>query len=139
MRQAEGVNQRAEAQPSGPLRHGGEEHAGRRCHAQRRPMVLRDVVCVEAFAVVDLGQPQAVLVVLRQRDVAAVEVVEDAELHGLSSGSTPSISTKAIRHIRSDRLTHAWFVPCCTRKSPACRWTSESSSSMTISPSSTIA
>jgi hypothetical protein len=36
---------------------------------------------MKAFAVVHLGQPQPVLVVLREGNVATVEVVEYAEFH----------------------------------------------------------
>ena len=54
-------------------------------------------------------------------------------------GSFESISTKAMRHGSVPRLTQAWLVPCWTSTSPALRWISESSSSMSISPAITIA
>src|SRR6266404_2222556 len=53
--------------------------------------------------------------------------------------SCASISTKAMRQGRSPRFTQAWLVPCCTSTSPASRCTSESSSSMSIAPSMTMA
>jgi hypothetical protein len=55
------VDQRPEAQRLGALSHGGEEYAGRRRHAERRRMVLGDVIGVEACALVELDQPQAVV------------------------------------------------------------------------------
>jgi hypothetical protein len=42
-------------------------------------MVLGAVIAVEARAVVGLDQLQPVLVVLRQRQVVAVDVIEDTE------------------------------------------------------------
>jgi hypothetical protein len=53
--------------------------------------------------------------------------------------SLASMRMKAMRHGSLPRLTQAWIVPCCTSTSPALRWTSESSSSMSISPASTMA
>src|SRR3990172_497319 len=50
-------------------------------------------------------------------------------------GSVASMRTKAIRQGLVPRLTQAWFVPCWISTSPASRWISESSSSMSISPS----
>ncbi len=57
----------------------------------------------------------------------------------ISSGSSASTSTKAMRQGLVPRFTQAWFVPRCTSTSPAFRWTSESSSSMSISPDITTA
>jgi hypothetical protein len=51
----------------------------------------------------------------------------------------PSISTKATVAGASERFDHAWLVPHCTRMSPALSTTSVSSSSMVISPASTMA
>ena len=78
--QRQRVDQRADAQPFGALRDRGEKHAGRTGCAERRRMVLGDQVGVKTFAVVHLGQPQPVLVMLRERQVAAIDVIEDTEL-----------------------------------------------------------
>ena len=56
-----------------------------------------------------------------------------------AGGSSESISTKQMRHDLPEVLTQAWLVACCTMMSPAFRCTWVSSSSMSISPSSTIA
>ena len=67
---------------------------------------------------------------------------KEADPHAPSfhaGGSSASISTKAMRQTLSELLTQAWLVPCCTMMSPVFMCTSESSSSMSISPSSTKA
>src|SRR5262245_61489994 len=56
-----------------------------------------------------------------------------------AQGSLASTRMKAMRHGSLPRLTQAWLVPCCTRTSPAFKWISESSSSMSISPDMTMA
>ena len=45
-------------------------------------MVLGDQIGVKALAVVDLGQAQPILVMLRERQVTAIDVIEDTELQG---------------------------------------------------------
>src|SRR6266568_132572 len=49
-------------------------------------------------------------------------------------GSRESIRMKATRQGLPLRFTQAWLVACCPTTSPALRWTSPSSSSMSISP-----
>ena len=49
-------------------------------------------------------------------------------------GSCESIRMKATRQGTLPRLIQAWLVACCTTTSPALRWTSPSSSIMSISP-----
>jgi hypothetical protein len=44
------VDQRPESQPRGPLAQRGEQDSGRRREAERRAVVLGDVVAVEAVA-----------------------------------------------------------------------------------------
>jgi len=44
-------------------------------------MVLGQVVGVEASRIIGFDQLQPLLVVIRERQIAAVEVVEDAEFH----------------------------------------------------------
>ena len=81
MVQRQRVDQRPEAQPARALRHRREEHAGRGRHAERRGVVLGQVIAAQAQPVVGLDQLQPVLVVLAQRHRAEVEMIEDAELH----------------------------------------------------------
>ena len=78
------VHHGPEAQASGTLRHRREKHGGRRRHAQRREMVLRDVIGVKARALVGLDDLQALAVEPLVRPVAEVEVIEDAEFHAES-------------------------------------------------------
>ena len=75
------VDQRPEAQRLGALRDGGEEHAGRGRHAERRRVVLGQVIGVEAGSLVELDQSQPVVELPVQVAAGAVHVVEDAELH----------------------------------------------------------
>ena len=56
-----------------------------------------------------------------------------------AGGVLASIRMKAMRHGLVPLLTQAWLVPCWTKTSPAFTCTSVSSSSMSISPSSTMA
>ena len=80
--QRERVDERAEAQPRRALRDGRQEHARRRRQAERRPVVLGEVVRMEARPVVGLGQHETVLVLAPEVGDRAVHVVEDAEAHG---------------------------------------------------------
>ncbi len=75
------VHARPEPDAPGALGGRGQEDPGHRSQAERRRMVLGQVVGVEAGRVVLLEQPEAVLVEVRHRDVPAVEVVEDAQVH----------------------------------------------------------
>src|SRR5882762_6680920 len=75
------VHHGPEAQSLRALRHRREEHRRRRRHAQRREMVLGDVVGGEARALVGLHDLQALAVEPLVRAAAEVEVVEDAEFH----------------------------------------------------------
>ncbi len=75
------VDHRSEPQPLGALRHRRQEHARRRRHAERCPMVLGDVIGVKAGAVVKLDAGQPLLVVVRLRRPAGVDVIEDSEFH----------------------------------------------------------
>src|SRR5688500_11818552 len=87
MVERERVDQRAEAESPGALSDGGQENAGRRCHAQRREMVLGAVVTVEAGAVVGFDQLEPVFVKRGERPRIAVDVVEDSEFEGHSVAS----------------------------------------------------
>jgi hypothetical protein len=63
------------------LRGGGQEEGRRGGARERRRVVLGDVIAVETGFVGRLQQQHPLFVGLRQRLVAAVEVIEDAELH----------------------------------------------------------
>ena len=62
----QGVNQRAEAQALGALRHRGEKNAGRRRHTERRRVVLSDMVSVKPFTIIHLDQLESRLVIILQ-------------------------------------------------------------------------
>jgi hypothetical protein len=81
------VEQRAEAQPLGPLRHRGEEHAGRGRHAERRRMMFGDMIGAKAGAIVLFDELEPRLEQIPERNAVVVEMIENAELerHGLSS------------------------------------------------------
>ena len=72
---------RAEAQPPGALRQRGKKHVRRWRHAERRRMVLGEVIGVEAGSIVGLGDLQAVFIKIRQRWAGAVEVIENSKFH----------------------------------------------------------
>jgi len=76
------INQRAEAQLFGALRQRGEENSRRSRAADRRAVMLGEMIGVEARAVVSLGKPQAAGKQLAMRNARIVHVVEDAEFHG---------------------------------------------------------
>ena len=75
------VHHRPELQVLGALRDGGQKHARRRRVAERRVVVLGEMIAVEPGAVIGLDQPEPVLEMPRQRQPAVVEMVEDPELH----------------------------------------------------------
>src|SRR5579883_56777 len=81
MIEVERVDQRAEAQCLRALGDGGEEHAGRGGHAERRRMVFGDVIGVETALLVELDQLQPLLELPAEIAAGAVHVVEDAEFH----------------------------------------------------------
>ncbi len=66
MMQRHRVDQRPEAQLPRALRDRGQEHIRRGRHAERRRMMLGEVIGVEAGAIVGLDDFQAILVVVRE-------------------------------------------------------------------------
>jgi hypothetical protein len=84
------VHARPQADPSRPLGRRGEEDAGHRGEAERRGMVLGQVVRVEARRVVLLEQAQPMLVEIGHRHVPPIEVIEDAQVHVPSRGPPPA-------------------------------------------------
>ena len=87
------VDQRAEAQALGALRHRGQEHARRRRQIERRRMMLAHVIGAESGAIVELDQLQSVFILFGERIRPVVVLIEYPELHG----TTPSTSSVA-RH-----------------------------------------
>src|SRR5437868_2783220 len=61
----------------------GEEDARRGCHAEVGEVVLGDVIRVEPGALVGHDDLEPLAVIGRERTVALIQVIEDAELHGL--------------------------------------------------------
>ena len=85
------IDQRAEAQPVGALRQRREENSGRRRAADRRAVMLGEVIAVKARAVVSLGKPQPAGKQLAMRHACIVHVIEYAEFHrGFRSLTRPS-------------------------------------------------
>ena len=80
-------DQRTEAKPRRALRHGGEEHARRGRHAERRRVMLGEMISVEPGAIVGLRNFETILVIVRKRAAMTVEVIEDTEFHFLSAPS----------------------------------------------------
>ena len=78
------VDQRAEAQRLRALGDRGQEYAGRGGEPERRRVVLGGVIRVEAAAIVGLDQLQALLIEIRQWNLAAIQVVENTEFHSSS-------------------------------------------------------
>src|SRR5215471_9962643 len=83
-------DQRTEPKLCRALRHGGKEHARRGRHAERRRVVLGEMVRVEPRAIIGLCDFQAILVIVRERAAMTIEVIEDTEFHFLSAPSLAS-------------------------------------------------
>jgi len=77
-------DQRTEAQSPRALRHRGVEHARRGREPERRRVVLGRVIGVEAAAIVGFDDLEPLLVEIVQREIIAVEVIENAEFHSSS-------------------------------------------------------
>src|SRR5580658_1152593 len=90
------VKQRPEAQPFAALRYRGEEHAGRRCHAQRRRMMFGDVIGAKTGAIVLFDELESRREQIRERYAVVVEMIEDAELQ--RQKSLPSVLLLITRH-----------------------------------------
>ena len=79
------VDARAEPDTSGPLAGRRQEDAGHRRQAERRHVVLGQMVRGEARGVVLLEQLQPALVELVERHaLPAIEVIEDPQIHRAS-------------------------------------------------------
>jgi hypothetical protein len=75
------IDQRTESQIFGSLRHAREEHARRGRHAEGRKVVLGQVIGVEAGRIIGLRHAQPMLVVLGERQVVAIEMIENPKMH----------------------------------------------------------
>ena len=75
------IHQRAEAQLLGALRQRGKENSRRSRAADRRAVMLGEVIAVKARAVISLGKPQPAGKQLGMRDAGIVHVVENTEFH----------------------------------------------------------
>ena len=85
------IDHRSEPQGFGALRDRRQIDAGRRGHAERRRMVLRDVVAVDAGAFIGLRQAQAIFVKFCERNARVIHVVEHAEFHRFLPKSTAGL------------------------------------------------
>ena len=79
------IDHRPEPQLPGPLGHGGEKHARRRRVAERRVVVLGQMVAIEPGAIIGLDQLQPVLEMPGQRLPAVVQMVENPKTHVAAS------------------------------------------------------
>jgi hypothetical protein len=86
MMQRQRIDQRSETKLSRSLRDRRKKDAGRGRHAERREMMLGQVIGEKAGAIVGLDDAQPLLEIIAQRDIVAVEVVEDTEFHAGSVG-----------------------------------------------------
>src|SRR4029077_6067347 len=86
------INQRAEAEPARALRYGSQKHAGRRRHAERCRVMFRHMIGIETRLIISLDELEACLVIILQRQISAVEMVEYAEFHRIER--VPSVVTR---------------------------------------------
>src|SRR5262249_39841419 len=75
------VDEGAEAQRLGALRHGREEQPGRGGAAERRRMMLGEVRAVDAAVVIGFDQLEPIGIELPEWPARIVHVVEHAEFH----------------------------------------------------------
>src|SRR5580700_3173934 len=96
----QGIDEGAETQPPRSLSDRRQEHARRRRHAERREVVLSDVVGVKTGAIKSFYHLEPLLVEIAQRQVAAVKMVEDAEsqLHACYPYRNASSDARLLAH-----------------------------------------
>src|SRR5215510_12522068 len=75
------VDQGAETKSLRALPHGSQEYAGRRCHPEGRRVMLGNMIGIEAYLIISLDKLEACLVIILQRQLAAVQMVKYAKLH----------------------------------------------------------
>src|SRR5215470_18970633 len=75
------VDQGTEMQSPCTLRHRAEKNSRGRRHAQRRRVMLGEMIGVEADGIVELDELEPCFVIVVQRHVIAIEMVENAKFH----------------------------------------------------------
>src|SRR5712691_12842654 len=78
------IDEGAEAQRLGALRYGREKQPGRGGAAERRRVVLGDVVAIDAAAIIGFDQLEPIGVERAKRSAPIVHVIEHAEFHEAS-------------------------------------------------------
>src|SRR6185312_10051669 len=73
--------ERAQADALRALGRGAQEDARLRRHADRVPVMLGEVIAVDAERVRRLDELDALFVELRQRRIAAIKVIENSDFH----------------------------------------------------------
>ena len=73
------IDERPEAQPARALRDRRKKDAGRGRAAERRAVMLGQVIGVEALALDQLDEPQALLELRAARRAVVVEMIENSE------------------------------------------------------------
>src|SRR5262249_24490139 len=91
------VDEGAEAQRLGALRHGREEQPGRGGEAERRRMMLGEVIAVDAAAVIGFDQLEPIGIELPEWPARIVHVVEHTEFHWSVQTIAPTRSGAAAR------------------------------------------
>ena len=81
MVERKGVDQRSEAKPPRALRDSRQKNAWRWRHPERRRVVLGEVIGVKARSIDRLDDRKSLLVIIRQRQSAAIEVVKYSKFH----------------------------------------------------------
>src|SRR3984893_11484253 len=98
------IDEGAEAQRLGALRHGREKEPGRGGAAERRRVVLGDVVAIDAAAVIGFDQLEPIGVERAKRPAPIVHVIEHAEFHAASRrvdhGAAPATAALALEWAR---------------------------------------
>src|SRR6195256_810555 len=92
-------DQRPEPKVPGALCNGAQEYARRRRHAERRRVMLGEMVGVESRAIVGFRNLEAILVIIRERAAVTVEMIENPEFHFLSA-------LRSLRCVRAKPVIH---------------------------------
>ena len=110
MMERQRVDQRSEAELFGALRDAGEVDGRRGGKAERRLVMLGDVVAVEATAIVGFDDLETVVVEFLQRHAARVDVVENSEFHVAAPGSC-RLSQGGEGRVKLARASSHWLQP----------------------------
>ena len=109
--QRQNIDERAEPQPLGALRDGGQKHRRRRRHAEWRRVMFREMICVKSPPIIGLDQAQPALVLFGQRPRALIHMVEDSVSHLALPHLLAKLDSKRCipRTSRPAVLTPAWL------------------------------